>query len=718
MTRLVTETLRVAGGQRVEGAPPHVAVLPPPLRPARGREEQVFLLLMELGDDAPSSLCREVREVAGQAFWSTPGSVTAALRHAVAAANRLLFETNLQASPEERRYGALTCAAVRGEEVFLAQGGPAWACTLVGGLFDHYPREELPTLGSAAYAEVRLSYVTMQAGDTLLLGSQWLGRSISIDAFRRALSLETAAVLLDALEQVASGGDFCALLVRWPAGEPTPRAEPAVTGEPVPRRRPPRPAPPPAEAPEVPARPRPERRAPRRPAGEGLRRVGRGLAGIAAGAAGAVVRAVRGFGPGVRRAARAAGEGLRTLFRRMLPGPDGRARPRRERRPPPPENPRVMAGLALAILAGVVLVTILAWLSYGTSLRQAQALEQARRDAAAAQSATDPLEVRRSWEAVLAGLQGIRGDPEATVLREEAEAALDVLNRVVWVEPTLLWEFGAEAETCCLAVRGRSVYVLDTATDSVYELTLSEDTGQVLDEGGVPIPIRRGEEIDGQPVGELLDLVWAAPAGERTVEALLVLEQNGSLVVHDPAWGLSRITLAGLPEAAAPVAIDTYLGRLYVLDPQTNQIYRYVPEDGGYPTSPESYFTAAEERSLEGARDLAIDGNVYILLADGAVGKYFEREQVPFDLTGVPDPAPAFVSLVLDAEWTDGPLILADGANDRLVIAAADGTFSGQLRALDDAFRSLQALALDSVRDELFVLAGGRLYVLPLSAIP
>jgi len=697
MTAVRTETLRVVDGRRVEGAPPSAAVLPPPLRRARSREEEVFILLLDLGEDAPSHLYRELREVTGQAFWSSPGSTTAALRRAVVAANQALFQANLRSKPEGRRYGGITCVAVRREEAFLAQAGPVCTCSLCGGLLERFPREELPPLGTAAHVEVRLFYLTPCRGDTLLLGSSWLSRSVSDDALRVVLAREDMEALLDGLEQVGAGGDFSALVARWLALEPAGEAAPLVSaGE--------RPARPPAERAEVPAREpaparrRPSLRLPRVPLLEWLRRLGRWVAGLAA----------------------ATAEWLRLLYRRMLPGRERRARtrPRRERRPPPPENPRLMAGVAAVIPFVVAVITLVVWLTYGSTLRHSQTLAQARQHAEQAREAANPAVARAQWEYVLADLEGIEDSPEVTAMRREAQEALEALNGVVWVEPILLWDFGSGIVPRRLVAHGQSLFVLDAASSTVYQVPL-RGVGELAVEGEVVPFIQTGHSVAGQPVGELVDMAWAGPGGGRTADALVVLEEEGSLVVYSPGWGLERIYLGALPARAGPVAVAAYQGRLYLLDPQTDQIWRYLPEGGGYPNRPEPYFVISSPYPLDAAKDLAIDGNVYVLFNDGSVRKFYVGDLVSsFKVADVPDPEPAFVALAVNPMWPDGPVVLADGADERLVVVTADGAFSAQLRTRGGEFRSLQALAMDEMTDRLFILAGGRLYALPPGTIP
>jgi len=683
---LQIETLYVVGGRRGEGTPPGVAVLSPPLRRARGRDEDIFLLLINLGEGTSSSLYRRLREAAAQAFWTTEGSVTAALRRAMGAANRLLFQANLEVEPEARRYGGITCIALRDGEVFLAQAGPTWAVALCGGLMESFPREDLSPLGMAAYADVRLNYLTCSPGDVLLVSTPWLGRAAPSDVLRQILSRPMDA-LLDGVEQVGAEEDFAAVAVRWeaaPALEPVEREIPTE-----------RPAPPPK-----PKQPRKRRELPRitlprirLPVRQWLRTAGMGIAAGAVAAWGAV----------------------KTLFYRMLPGRaprPPRRRRRREPRPLPEENPRLMAGLALAILLLVVAVTIWAWIAYGSTMHHRGALEQAQACIRQAEAISEPALARDQWKMCLAILEEIGDTPEAAAMRGQAQAALDALDRVRWVEPVLLWDFGEAFRPRRLVVHEPFLFVLDESGENLYQLTLNGTRDGVQEQGEAPVLLGRGQVVDQREVARLVDVVWAAAEGGRTAEGLLALEEEETLIVSD-AWGTQRITLGMAPDQGPSVAMATFDGRLYLLDPTGSQIWRYLPEGKGYPSRPEPYFAVSPPRPLEGARDLAIDGNVYVLFDDGTVEKFFKGEAADFEVAGVPEPEPRFVALTVNSNQQDGPVILVDTAGERLVILQADGTFVEQVRARNGAFQSIQTVALDPLSGRLYVVAGGRLYFVP-----
>ncbi len=716
-------------------------------------------MLLDLGKAAPSRLYRQVREESAQAFWATPVAVTAALRRAVIAANKVLYQHNLQVAGPARCYGAISCAAVREEELFLAQAGPARAYVLRGSDWEQFPQESLPPLGAGAYTEVRVTYWPIRPGDRLLLVSQTLVRAASADGLRRALSLPDPTAVRDGLEQIAAGEDFTALLMDWaregpPASErrrrplTVPPPPPAVE-EPVPSPLVEEPAPPPAqpdshvpppppelatashpvEASELAQDPvirvwepvqeeeppqlweataEPELVRPRPSVQERLARLNLG-------------RRARRVGLGLKATAAQTGYGLKTLFRRTLPGRERRPRRRqRERRPPPAENSRLMIGVAAVIPILIALLTLWAWLSFGSAVRRQQVLHQAQVEAALAQQTADPAEQRGHWETVLTILAAanMTDDPEGGVLAAEAQDAIDELDGVIRVNPTLLWSPGVEVSARRMIVHDLNIFLLDTEHHAVVQLTMPGAEGQVA--GEAPAILTAGEERRGQQVASLVDMTWDKPGGEWSVSQLVVLDSASRLWLYDPAW---QETVEFLPLGSAqgevqPVAMASFEGRLYLLDPGANQVWRYWAREGGYPDRAEPYFSTGAPFSLASARDMAIDGNVYVLLGDGSIAKFFAGEIVPFDVTGVPAPAPHFVALAVSPAESDGPLYLADGAAERLVVLDPTGAFLAQLRAEPGTLVGVQVLALDEMGDRLFFLADGGLYDVPVPPLP
>lgn len=730
--------LRVAGGVRREDATPYAAAPTPPARVARGREGERLFILLDVSGPASPHLYRELREVAAQAYWAAEGSTTAALRQAAAAVNRHLFQFNLRAAPTGRCYGGLACAVLRGEDLFILHAGPAHACVLREGYLQCYPEgSELPHLGMAALADARLYHTFAAPGDTLLLTSPALLRAAGAEAVARVLARADVQETLAGLEQVGAGSDFTALVVRWATAAVAPPAEavqpfPRLRIPPLRRERPaerlepgavpPRPLPPRAVEPSIPpveprARPAPRPGPPARPLP--VRRPGPGWGERLRGAAGSVGRALAAAGSGLAR-------GGRTLFRRMLPGPERQAR--RRARPPrvvPKENRPVMMGVAIGIPIVIAAVVVLAYKTFGREARFQNLIGQARREAAFAQAVgITPEEMRAHWQAVwdYAGqaLEEKAHDAEATALQTQARTALDTLDGIVRLEPIQLADLGPGPVPRQMVLHGQMLFVLDPNAGWVVQLTLNSTGDGVVEQDALPI-VHTGQQIGNATVGKLVDCTWVDAGSGRQTSGLVVLEEGGALVTYDPAWegeaGEPRVTRSflGTPPGGTPRAIASYDGRLYVLDPAAGQLLRYEPQGDTYPNPPENYFVTSPPRSLAAALDLAIDGNVYILFADGAILKYMAREPQPFEVRNVPGVISQTIALAVDPLGTSGMVYVADRGGQRIVVLGPDGAFQKQFRADPAAtgapFDALEALAVSEASKRLYILSGGWLYV-------
>jgi hypothetical protein len=305
-------------------------------------------------------------------------------------------------------------------------------------------------------------------------------------------------------------------------------------------------------------------------------------------------------------------------------------------------------------------------------------------------------------------------------LRTQARRALDQLDDITRLQPIQLYDFGVSSQTRQLVVHGQMVFVLDPAAGWVAQVTVNR-TGNGLDSSGViPILVQSGQRIGGAEVGELLDLTWVDAESGRQTSGLLMLEQSSAVVSYDPAWSgeggapqLMRFLL-GTPPMGPAQSVGSYRGRLYVLDPQANQIWRYAPQGETYPEPPERYFETDPSVSLATAIDMAIDGNIYVLSADGVIHKFFGGELRSFEVQGLRGHLTETIALAADPSGNSDVLYVADRGADycdgRVVALGLDGTFRAQFCA-EGAFDSLEALAFDRPMRRLYVISGGRLYV-------
>lgn len=718
----IVGTLRIVSGTRLDDAAPCATALTPPPRAARSREGERLFILLDLSGPASPHLYRELREVVAQTYWSTTGSITAALRQAAAAANRYVFRANLQSTPPDRCHGGLICAVLRGDDFFILQAGSSRACffPLRGERLECFSRgEDPPPMGTGQLADVRLYHTFIASGDTLLLASPALVREAGEEAIAHVLPRFEVQEVLEGLEQVGAGADFVALVVRWPLPSAGSQAEAPVareTPQAFPRRRTlaglrrERSAERPVEPRKLP-RPRPRTRP--KPARYPSSKLGPGLGER-------VNRGIRSMGRGVVAAGAGLAGGVSTLFRRMLPGPERKARRRApHRRPVPEENRAVMIAIAIGIPIVLAVIVALAYFSFGgKDARFQRLIHQAEEEIALAQAAGGTSEETRShWEAALdhasVAAEWKPDDPAAIVLQAQARAALDSLDGIIRLQPVQLWDLRPGTALRQLVIHGQMVFVLDPAEGRVAQLTLNPTGDSVVEQENI---VQTGQQVGEGEVGGLVDFAWVGPGGERQTGSLLILEEDGALISYDPAWvgegGAPPFTrsLLGTPPTGTPRAVGSFEGRFYILDPVVDQVWRYEPRGDTYPEQPDRYFITPPSKPLETALDMVIDGNIYILHTDGAILKFLGHELQPFDVSGLFDETSQAVALAVDPDSDSGVVYVADRSNGCVVALEPEGALRARFCA-EEAFDALEALAVDEAAKQLYVVSGGRLYV-------
>jgi len=141
---------------------------------------------------------------------------------------------------------------------------------------------------------------------------------------------------------------------------------------------------------------------------------------------------------------------------------------------------------------------------------------------------------------------------------------------------------------------------------------------------------------------------------------ILILSDSGNVVSFAPSvqkYSSNNINLSGISYSSF---IGTYLTYLYVLDQQSNQIYRFPRADGGFGDKTTWLKSAA---SLASASDMTIDDNIYVL-QNNQVVKFTQGKTAPLTLEGSNTPV-HFDHIYTTADSSS--LYVIDTKNTRLV---------------------------------------------------
>ncbi len=265
-------------------------------------------------------------------------------------------------------------------------------------------------------------------------------------------------------------------------------------------------------------------------------------------------------------------------------------------------------------------------------------------------------------------------------------------------------------------VEGSRVFVGDTGLDRVTRYGLDEVSGLIPETAGSTVAERGQVLSEGQVVGELIDLTWAAAGGERRSSNLLILDSNSNLLEADAATGLKPLAIAQREAWVTPRLTEGYNGNFYLLDAGSGKILRYLPTADGYNNPPDNYLEGDAAIDLTNAVDMAIDGNIWILYGDGTVQTFFQGRQQPFVLEAPPDgPISGPKAIYTGAAGGEAQtLYIADSDGGRILEYDKSGKYLRQFRPADKAdqekLRRMTDLQVDELNRTFYILASDGLY--------
>ena len=292
--------------------------------------------------------------------------------------------------------------------------------------------------------------------------------------------------------------------------------------------------------------------------------------------------------------------------------------------------------------------------------------------------------------------------PDVDALLAQIETEQDRRNHVYRVATSrVLGEFGADVGFATgnqLEVVGGTYYVLDATANRLIEIA----------EAGQPQATQlEGTPLAGRPISALVD----RPLG------LQVISREGVILSIDDDGSRANLILADPPAWAELADADNFQNNLYRLQPDANQIYKYTPTTLGYELEPVPFLE--QEVDIGGALDMAIDGDVYLLLGDNQIQRYRVGQQVLFDVSDLDKPLTDPTLIYTDQRLES--LYVVDAAFARIVeLDKRPGREGGFIRQFlytgsDDFFADVRGLWVDEAAGTMVVLGAESLreFVLP-----
>lgn len=270
----------------------------------------------------------------------------------------------------------------------------------------------------------------------------------------------------------------------------------------------------------------------------------------------------------------------------------------------------------------------------------------------------------------------LRGEAVKTL--DEIQKQRDSLDEVKRVAPTLLADFSQKRPTV-------SALGLLALKDRLYGFEYNALYEMVLDKLQDPLTINDLETVI---------LGTAYPDGN----SLLFLTRTGKMFEYTQGRFPQVTTKDGIWKKG--VDMKSYHDRVYILDPERNQIWRYIRRREGFDEGQQYN----QNVDLSKAVSLAIDSNIYVLNADGFVTQLYQGQKQEYPLRRAPLSAIEAPTKIYTAPEL-GHLYILEPNKQRVVLFRKDPKNGGAQYQTQYVFEKTGVL-----RD--FVVADNRLYVM------
>jgi hypothetical protein len=659
-------------------------------------EPDELYVVVEPASAASVSYTSQLVEVVSRLYRKDALSLTGALTRSLRAAHQHLLDWNSKSLPEHHVGAGASCVALSGMDAYLAQVGPslAYVRRADGEMrrlqADHPDFEH--ALGLDEDFMPRLTRIALEPGDAVLIASSSLDTIVSADHIERVMAQDAdqalaelyllcrdkadmALVLLSCFEEPEAPPDF---LRTDGGGVPDSDAESMVRQEPA-----------------VEAKGEP---------------VAAGVGGDAPlEAEASLAMELPGDGAWTLPPQRIV-EKVQEIHESTAPTPapavklrGGGAGPRYRRTTGAGVSMPRLRVPKLAVFAAIALVTLglVAYWQLPGSLQEsredrfATLVADAREGNARAQATSDAGLKRQLLTDARANLDDaakIHSDnAEVQALQSDVNAALNVLNAVYEVKDATVVADLAQVVTgdlgaTRLALGGDSAYVLDLEGKRVLRAPTA---------GGAPETVlEEGKAVNLLTAARPVEIAWS----DQT-QSLIILDEQRQAFAYFPGQGTLPLVVRAADSLGSMDAIAAAAGNLYVLDRGQNQVWRYLPGEGGFDSERTALLDQAD---LADATELAVAQDVFVLDAKKGVRRFVLKAEAEFPLAGIDRPlvSPASLSVLAGSNR----IVFADTGNKRIIVASSDGRFLRQI--VSASFTDLRAVSVDEGAGVMYVLNG------------
>lgn len=151
--------------------------------------------------------------------------------------------------------------------------------------------------------------------------------------------------------------------------------------------------------------------------------------------------------------------------------------------------------------------------------------------------------------------------------------------------------------------------------------------------------------------------------------------------------------------------ISSFDNFIYVFNPESRRIYRYVDTSGDL-SAPASWLTSPLGFQAEDVYDMAVDGDLWLTTRAGELKKFTSGRSTSFTISQLPDPLGGPISIVASPNQTYLYLFVPN--QGRVVVLTKDGIFVKQIKS--SVLAGATDVAVDEEQNQLYVVSGSVVY--------
>ncbi len=242
---------------------------------------------------------------------------------------------------------------------------------------------------------------------------------------------------------------------------------------------------------------------------------------------------------------------------------------------------------------------------------------------------------------------------------------------------------------------GKEYYAFDLSNNSLYQADFENNKAD-------PIQAKIGNDL-GQ--------FKFSTAISKTGEIIFLTDSNKIAVFNTNKKELVAKDIKFSNSISSAKDIASYSSYLYLLKPDSNQIYKHTRLANGFGEG--KIWIEDPEADIRNAISLAIDGSIYVLKSDGSIDKYLrgskfksdDNSDFSIEKLGDPISNPTEIYTRSDLDY----LYIVEPQKNRIVLF---DKISGKLikQYVSESFSDLKNIAVDEKEEKIYILSGDKVF--------